>query len=44
MCRKSSKSAVKVKCIDVRRIGAVGNMNGVTLNERVVKCVWVNFK
>ena len=45
--RKSSKSAVKwseVKCSDVRWNGAVGNLNGVKPNERVVKCRWVKFK
>jgi len=45
--RKSSKSAVKwseVKCIDVRWSGAVGNLNGVKQNERVVKRSWVKFK
>ena len=38
--RKSSKSAVKwsvVKCSDVRWKGAVGNLNGVKPNERVVE-------
>ena len=41
----SSKSEVKwieVKCSDVRWSGAVGNLNGVKPNERVVKCSWVN--
>jgi hypothetical protein len=28
----------EVKCSDVRRNGAVGNLNGVKPNERVVKC------
>ena len=45
--QKSSKSAVKwseVKCSDVRWNGAVGNLNGVKPNERVVMCSWVNFK
>jgi len=45
--RKSSKSAVKwseVKCSDVRWNRAVGNLNGVKPNERVVKCSWVKFK
>jgi hypothetical protein len=39
--QKSSKSAVKwseVKCSDVRWNEAVGNLNGVKPNERVVKC------
>ena len=32
-----------MKCSDVRRNGAVGNLNGVKPNERVVKCseVWL---
>ena len=30
--------------ISVRRNGAVGNLNGVKPNERVVKCSWVKFK
>jgi len=33
-----------VKCSDVRGNGAVGNLNGVKSNERVVKCIWVKFK
>jgi hypothetical protein len=36
-----------VKWSDVRCNGAVGNLNGVKLNERVVKgmeCRWVKFK
>ena len=39
--QKSPKSAVKwsvVKCSDVRWNGAVGNLNGVKPNGRVVKC------
>jgi hypothetical protein len=42
--RKSSKSAVKwseMKCSDVRWNEAVGNLNGVKPNERVVKYSWV---
>ena len=45
--RKSSKIAVKwseVKCSDVKWNEAVGNVNEVKPNERVVKCRWVNFK
>ena len=45
--RKSSKSAVKwseVKCSDVRWNGAVGNINGVKLNEKVVKFKWKEVK
>jgi hypothetical protein len=44
--RKSSKSEVKwseVKCSDARWNGAVGNLNGIKPNERVVKCIWVKF-
>jgi len=33
-----------VKCSDVTRNGAVGNLNGVKPNERIVKCRWVKFK
>jgi len=33
-----------VKCSDVRWNGAVGNLNGVRSNERVVKCSVVKFK
>jgi hypothetical protein len=29
---------------DVRWNGAVGNLSGVTIKERVVKCSWVKFK
>jgi len=39
--RKSSECAVKwsdVKCGDVRWNGAVGNLDGVKPNNRVVKC------
>ena len=32
------------KCSDVRWNGAVGNLNGVKPNKRVVKCRWVKFK
>ena len=45
--RKSSKCAVKwseVKCSDVRWNWAIGNLNGVKSNERVVKFSWVKFK
>ena len=31
-------------CRDVRRNGAVGNLNEFEPNERVVKCSWVKFK
>jgi hypothetical protein len=31
----------EVKCSDVRCSGAVGNLNEVRTNERVVKCRWV---
>jgi hypothetical protein len=30
----------ELKCSDVRWNGALGNLNGVKLNERVVKCGW----
>jgi hypothetical protein len=33
-----------MKCSDVRWNGAVGNLNRVRPNERVVKCSWVKFK
>jgi hypothetical protein len=44
---KSSKSAVKISevlCSDVKWNGAVGKLNGVKPNERVVKCSSVKFK
>jgi hypothetical protein len=34
----------EVKCNDVRCNGAVGNLDGVKLNGRVAKCIWVEFK
>jgi hypothetical protein len=34
----------EVKCSDGRWNGAVGNLNGVKPNVRVVKCSWVKFK
>jgi len=34
----------EVKCSDVRGNGAVGDLNGVKPNERVVQCIWVKFK
>jgi hypothetical protein len=34
----------EVKCSDVRWSGAVGNLNGIKRNERVVKCSWLKFK
>jgi hypothetical protein len=34
----------EVKYSEVRRNGAVGNVNGVKPNERVVKCRWVKLK
>ena len=33
-----------VKCSNVRRNVAVGNLNAVKPNERLVKCSWVKFK
>jgi hypothetical protein len=33
-----------VKCSDVRRNVAVGNLNRVKPNERAMKCSWVKFK
>ena len=34
----------EVKCADVRWSEAVGGLNGVMPNKRVVKCSWVKFK
>jgi len=33
-----------LKCTDVRRIEAVGNLNEVKPNEGLVKCIWEKFK